>query len=238
MSTNPILSALGVDADAPASDQGAINDIAVARNGLYRKTSATTWTLIASFGGSPVGLARWDIPGTYSYTIPRTGRYELILGGGGGSGRLLGPGGTFGTTELRNGGGSGALVYRTVSLNAADIITVVVGPGGSGNDSQGVSSKMYPPTYNPRWGGDGWTWMWAQGGSSDGGGVMSGPGEALGGVIVPNTNVPTTNAGAASVSVTRPWAGGTVSLTSGTGGTGSPVFIGGPGQAVIAFVGD
>ena len=77
-------------------------------------------------------------PSSGTYTIPYTGKYRLTTVGAGGSGasaQVLTTGGAA------SGGGGGAFCEKEVDLVAADVLTFVVGAGGTavtGNTSDGV----------------------------------------------------------------------------------------------------
>lgn len=70
-----------------------------------------------------------DVPGTYSFTVPETGRYVMNAVGGGGYSANDGPGGGRSCA----GGGSGAFAKTVMSLQKGQLVELTV--GGSGYSS-------------------------------------------------------------------------------------------------------
>jgi hypothetical protein len=89
----------------------------------------------SSLGNWPglIFYQNYSTPGTYSFTSPIDGNisYMAIGGGGGGDNGNVGDGGGGG------GGGGGCIYASNVAVSVGDILTIVVGAGGSG-----------PATYN------------------------------------------------------------------------------------------
>lgn len=63
----------------------------------------------------PNAYVREFLPGTYSYTVPYSGRWKFVLRGKGGNVSGL------------DGGGSGAYAEKTVLLNAGQVVAIVIG---------------------------------------------------------------------------------------------------------------
>ena len=66
----------------------------------------------------------YDLPGSYSFTVPAgvSSMEVLVVGGGGGGGQVIG-----------GGGGAGGLIYNSAyAVSAAQTLTVTVGGGGAG----------------------------------------------------------------------------------------------------------
>jgi hypothetical protein len=170
--------------------------------------------------------------GAFSFTADQTGFAQVFLWGAGGSGVSTGGGST-------QGGGSGALVYRLVSVLAGQVISGVIGAGGAGvaggggdGNPGGSSTVTYP---------DG---LVVTAGGGRGGGTV---GNGLGGSFVLNGGAQgiSGNAGgggtagiAANADPFLP--GFPTSLVQGQGGLGnntsSPSGAGIDGRALIYFI--
>lgn len=72
-----------------------------------------------------------------TWTVPKTGRYQIdLIGGGGGGGTGAGGAGTVGG----GGGGSGFVVSVIANLNQGDVYPLIVGGGGGGGVGGGAST--------------------------------------------------------------------------------------------------
>ena len=84
--------------------------------------------------GKMQNIAMW-FPSSASFTVTYTGKYRLTAVGAGGSGasaQVLTTGGAA------SGGGGGAFCEKEVDLVAADVLTLVVGAGGTAVSSAGA----------------------------------------------------------------------------------------------------
>jgi hypothetical protein len=78
-----------------------------------------------------VSVTSWTVPGTYSFTIPKTYSLVATIAGGGGGGGI----GDLGYSGC-GGGGGGAIVSIPIAVTPGDVYTIIVGTGGlSGDDS-------------------------------------------------------------------------------------------------------
>lgn len=72
-----------------------------------------------------------------NWTVPKTGRYQIdLIGGGGGGGAGAGGAGNVGG----GGGGSGFVVSVIANLNQGDVYPLIVGGGGGGGVGGGAST--------------------------------------------------------------------------------------------------
>lgn len=214
-------------------------------------------TLVFIFASLPnhtqaQNIQTYDIPGTYSFTVPQGVTQVNIKawgGGGGGSGKSGKNGGT--------GGGGGGFAYGVFYVNENDIITIVVGGGGTGgsNNKYGViggnSIVNHPSGTITANGGTGGTNTGGSGGSftisvsgygytggtganessENGGGGGGGAGDSSDGNSAVNTTggVGGNNFGGA---------GGNGSTNNVNGGTGSAYGGGGGGASTSSFGGN
>jgi len=137
-------------------------------------------TAVKGPGLSP-GSAPFTTPGTYTWTVPAnvTTINVLAVGGGGGGG-----GGGFLTTNGSGGGGGGGgqvTTVNSISVNAGDSTTVVVGSGGSAGaytdpgSNGGISSvTINATTYSANGGRGGLAWSPGTGGLAGGSGGSDG----------------------------------------------------------------
>lgn len=82
--------------------------------------------ILAACGGLPSDFRGYMTPGTYSFTVPAdvSSLCALALGAGGGSSDIKAGGGY--------GGGGGALAYsNNISVTPGEVLTIVVGDGGT-----------------------------------------------------------------------------------------------------------
>lgn len=87
----------------------------------------------ATISVNVIGQALWEFTtsGTYNFTPPVDGQYEVIAVGGGGGGGRFNAGNGYGG----GGGGSGYAARKIVSLKAGQSISGAVGNGGASNTS-------------------------------------------------------------------------------------------------------
>ena len=117
----------------------AIGDTADGRAtiGLIKKSSTAVDRTILSSGKLPYNKVEYRTPGTYTFTSPATTLRVTIAGAGGGGG------GGGGFIPLYNGGngGRGGSIIQNINVTPNNTITVKVGAGGSGGQSQPYASN-------------------------------------------------------------------------------------------------
>lgn len=95
--------------------------------GVLNCTNSVTAEAVAAVLSS--GVVVQTTPGTYTFTVPSTGRVKVtVVGAGGGSGGTNGPNGAIGGA----GGGGGVAIKYLSGLTPGSTISYTVGAGGSG----------------------------------------------------------------------------------------------------------
>ena len=107
---------------------------------------------------SVYGASRYGTPGTYSFTVPKTGNYRIRVQGAGGGGTMESISFTANATYECRGGPSGAYAEVIVPLIEGDVFPVTVGSGGtgvSGEYTDGLTRPIssYPFSYPSSCGG-------------------------------------------------------------------------------------
>lgn len=144
----------------------------------------------------------YDLPGSYSFTVPSgvTSMEVLVVAGGGGGGQVIG-----------GGGGAGGLIYNSsYSVTGGQTLSITVGAGGAGAPANN-SSGAYPG-----YGTGGGT----QGGNSSLSGGSGGTLTATGGGGGGNYNQ-TTSGSTSGGSGGGAGAGGAATASAGTAGQGN-----------------
>lgn len=90
----------------------------------------------ATINVAVIGQALWEFAtaGTYNFTAPVDGQYEVLLVGGGGGGAT----GSSGAGAGGGGGGSGRAAKKTLALKAGQTYSGVVGAPGRGDTYNGL----------------------------------------------------------------------------------------------------
>lgn len=85
------------------------------------------------FQNQPTGQIIYDVPGTYTFTVPDDVFFlgAVCIGGGGGGAR------DNNNAETGGGGGGGLRFTQYLPVNPGEILTIVVGSGGPGATSNG-----------------------------------------------------------------------------------------------------
>lgn len=101
--------------------------------------------------GPSHGTQTWNTPGTYQWTVPDGITFLLVqVRGGGGGG-----GGGYDTSDYYlyggGGGGGGGANITTLTVTPGQVLTVVVGAGGTG----GINGSYHPSNTWPTLGGNG-----------------------------------------------------------------------------------
>jgi hypothetical protein len=211
---------------APDDSLGANGDfyIDITATALYGPKSADAWPAGISLVGPPGGggfttVQRYDIAGTFYWTVPfgvTRARFRAWGGGEGGEGNP----GTTPTTFGRGGAGGGYAEFIR-DVTPGQVWTIVVGHGGTFGNSAGASpgpggdSSVSPPT------------GFGAGMTAGGGGSHNG-GSASGGDI--NLTGEASRMGAVFSSTLYP-ANGSSSPMGGVGGTGNAYSGGETGHA-------
>ena len=150
--------------------------------GRMKKSNGSTVAVLTA-GKPPYNKVSYTTAGTYTWTCPQgvTTAKVTVAGGGGG--------GYWNMYNIETGafrwwqGGSGALVTQTVSVNAGQVYTVVVGAGGAQNGYVGTS---YPGTKAGNGGTSSALGVSAQGGGGAGNGNGTSYGSGGGGGYGPS----------------------------------------------------
>jgi hypothetical protein len=186
---------------------------------------------------APPVMQRFEGPGTYEYTFPIAGRYEIMVAAGGGAGSNTTQTGTG--EALMHGGVSGAIARRAHTFAQGNVLRISIGPNPPaatpfnqwGNNGATVRViAPYPPGWVDNWYGNlmvdggwgGWNMHNANNGYNFGEAVI--PGNFAVGAV-----------GGESVIMVRSWYYGDITATSGRGGNGAQG--GGNGSAVIYYIG-
>lgn len=189
---------------------------------ITSKTPSGTTIKLSDFYGKTQRLfVSYNIPGTYSYTIPTSPAYYkisfLVVGGGGGG---KGSGGSTTVSVAGGGGGGGAVYYypgipkeNSNSINPGHTLSIVVGSGGA-SGSPGTNSSIYNTTTATMLGNAG-------GGGSGTAGCRTG---ATGGSCLMGFGGTGAAGGAGFTSGSTP---STFVRAGGGGGAGSTVMVGG-----------